>query len=145
MSRAPGRPTGSRHSAVRCAWTMVITLFAALAVLAHHDTSAIMPTQMAGMTHTSSIMTPATASEAGHGTALRVVHTPMDEGSGACSGSAVQHCSAGDVSTAKPVSPPAAVAIIRSDTFSIPSAGTPLSAASDRAPPDLSVLSRLLI
>ncbi|WP_050375670.1 DUF6153 family protein [Streptomyces acidiscabies] len=136
------RRTGPRSSAVRCAWTVLVALVAALAVLVHHDTTSVaMPVHatsaMTGMDHTSGAMT-STVASGRHGTA-------MDDGGGACSGSAMQHCSAGDVGTVKLVPPPATAGIVRPDAFRDVSAQRDPPGTSHRAPPDLSVLSRLLL
>ncbi|MFF4905788.1 hypothetical protein ACFY2T_13050 [Streptomyces sp. NPDC001260] len=139
------------RSYVRCARAVVIALLAALAVLIHHDmTSAAMPTRamsaMAGMDHTAATMIMTTSVAAtGHGTVLQAANTAMNDDSGACSGPAMQHCSAGDVATAKLAPPPSATHVGRSDASYGAIAGRGLPGTSHRAPPDLSVLSRLLI
>ncbi|MFF6829806.1 hypothetical protein [Streptomyces longwoodensis] len=151
MTTATDRRAGSRGSAVRCARAVVIALLAALAVLIHHDTtSAAVPARamsaMTGMDHNSAAMTmTATATSAEHGTALQAANMAMDDDRGACSGPAMQHCSAGDVGTAKLAPPPAAAHYGRSDAFHGVLSGHGLLGTSHRAPPDLSVLSRLLI
>ncbi|MER6123939.1 hypothetical protein ABT173_15030 [Streptomyces sp. NPDC001795] len=149
MTTARDRRAGFRGSAVRCAWTVVVALLAALAVLIHHDTtSAPAPAMsaMADMDHTSAAMPmTTTAASAGHGTAFQAANMAMDDHSGACSGPAMQHCSAGDVGTTKLAPPPATAHVGRSDASYGVLAGRGLPGASHRAPPDLSVLSRLLI
>lgn len=151
MTTATDRRARSRGSAVRCARAVVIALLAALAVLIHHDTTtAAMPARamsaMAGMDHTpATIAMTTTAASAGHDTALQATNTATDDDIGACSGPAMQHCSAGDVATAKPAPPPAAAHLGRSDASHGLFAGHGLPGTSHRAPPDLSVLSRLLI
>ncbi|MBW8795383.1 MAG: hypothetical protein JF597_17820 [Streptomyces sp.] len=149
MTTATDRRAGPRGSAVRCARAVVVALLAALAVLVHHDTmSVVMPVHstsaMAGMDHTSAAMTP-TAAPAAHGTALKVANTAMGDDGGACPGPGMQHCSAGDVGTAKLLPSPAAVTIVRSDALRGMPARRDPTGTSHRAPPDLSVLSRLLI
>ncbi|MFF4759197.1 hypothetical protein [Streptomyces sp. NPDC001292] len=150
MTTATGRRAGSRVSAVRCAWT-VVALLAALAVLIHHDTtSGAMPARamsaMTGVDHTAAALPMTTADvSAGHDTALQAANTAMDDDSGACSGSAMQHCSAGDVATAKPAPPPAVAGVDRSDASHGVFARQGPTGTPHRAPPDLSVLSRLLI
>lgn len=151
MTTATDRRAGPRGSAVRCARAVVVALLAALAVLIHHDTmSAAMPARamsaMADMDHSSASMTMmTTAVAAGHGTALHAANMAMDDDSGACSGPAMQHCSAGDVGTAKLAPPPAAAHVGRADASPGVLSGHGLPGTSHRAPPDLSVLSRLLI
>ncbi|MHB9857535.1 hypothetical protein [Streptomyces sp. YIM S03343] len=175
MTTAADRRPGVHGSAVRCARAVVVALLAALAVLIHHDTTSMaMParaaaTAMAGMdrttaagsttttaagimrttaagTRTTTIvaLTTTTTTAAGHGTALHDANLAMDDHGCACSGPAMQHCAAGDVSTAKFTPPPAAVHVSRTDA-SFVLAGHGLPGTSHRAPPDLSLLSRLLI
>ncbi|MEV7387934.1 hypothetical protein [Streptomyces sp. NPDC091215] len=144
--RRIGRPRGS---ALRWTWAAVVALLAALAVLVHHDaavsaTPATAMSVMPGMHHTAAAQ--ATA-QTGHEEAARTVAPAMDhDGGGACSGPAMQHCSSGDVGTPQLLTPPSAVphAVQGSPVQGI-RAGHGLSGISHRAPPDLSVLSRLLI
>ncbi|MGW1619068.1 hypothetical protein [Streptomyces sp. NPDC002172] len=149
MTTATERQAGPRGSAARCARAVVVALLAALAVLVHHDTtSAVTPAHsmsaMAGMDHTSAAMTPMPAPVA-HGAVLKTADTATGDDGGACSGPGMQHCSAGNVGTAKLLPPPAAATVVRSDAFrSMPAQRDP-TGTSYRAPPDLFVLSRLLI
>jgi hypothetical protein len=158
MTTATDRRARTRGGAVRCTRAVVIALLAAFAILIHHDTtSAAMPARamsaMAGMDHPSATLAMTTsaastgqgawAASAGHGTALQATHTAMDD-SGACPGPAMQHCSSGDVTAAKLTPPPAAAHIGWSDTPYGVVTGQGLG-MSHRAPPDLSLLSRLLI
>ncbi|MFJ9118839.1 hypothetical protein ACIRJO_25170 [Streptomyces sp. NPDC102394] len=142
------RPSGG---AVRCARAVVVALLAALAVLVHHDTTSMaMPARamsaMAGMGHdTGHAGMTATPTSTVDATALRTVDIPMDRDDGACSGSAMQHCSAGDIGTAKLVPPADAVTVGRSHLPPAAFAGHRWPGRSHRAPPDLSLLSRLLI
>ncbi|MEU9451496.1 hypothetical protein [Streptomyces sp. NPDC048277] len=154
MTTATDRQAGARGGAARCARAVVVALLAALAVLVHHDTtSAVMPTHstsaMAGTDHmTAAAMTAAmtpTAAPAVHGTALRTANTAMGGDGGACSGPGMQHCSAVNVGTATLLPPPAAVTAVRPDAFPAMSVQRDPTGTSYRAPPDLSVLSRLLI
>ncbi|MER5911380.1 DUF6153 family protein [Streptomyces sp. NPDC001982] len=143
MTTASGLRAGHRNGAVRCVWSVVVALFAVLAVLVHHDTTpAAMPagtmSAMAGMDHTAS-------ASAGHGSAQQVTYPDMGDDSGACSGAGAQHCSSGDVGTATFVVPPTAVLIDRWDAASSVSVRRGLPGTAHRAPPDLSALSRLLI
>ncbi|WP_458247292.1 hypothetical protein [Streptomyces sp. MAI_2237] len=142
------RPSGG---AVRCARAVVVALLAALAVLVHHDTTSMaMPARamsaMTGMGHASAHadMT-ATTTSTEDATVLRTVDLPMNGDDGACSGSAMQHCSAGDIGTAKLAPPAAAVIVGRSPLPPAAFAGHRWPGRSHRAPPDLSLLSRLLI
>ncbi|WP_316773421.1 hypothetical protein [Streptomyces sasae] len=149
MTTATDRQAGPRGGAARCARAVVVALLAALAVLVHHDTAyAATPAHsmsaMAGTDHTYAAVAP-TAVSAAHGTVLKAVYTAMDDESGACSGPGMQHCSAAGVSTAKLLPPPAAVTVVRPDAFRSVSAQRDPTGTSYRAPPDLFVLSRLLI
>ncbi|MET9088090.1 hypothetical protein ABZX77_40460 [Streptomyces sp. NPDC004237] len=149
MTAVADGQTGPRGGAARRARAVVVALLAALAVLVHHDaTSAVMSAHSvsatAGMDHTSAAMTPA-AAPAAHGTVLKAADTAMDGDGGACPGPGMQHCSAGDVGMAKLLPPPAAVTAVRPDAVRSVSARRDPTGTSYRAPPDLSVLSRLLI
>ncbi|MER6081381.1 hypothetical protein [Streptomyces sp. NPDC001833] len=149
MMTATERQAGPRGGAARCARAVVVALLAALAVLVHHDTtSAVTPAHsmsaMAGMDHTSAAMAPRAALVV-HGAVLKTAYTATGDDGGACSGPGMQHCSAGNVGTAKLLPPPAAATVVRSDAFrSVPARREP-TGTSYRAPPDLFVLSRLLI
>ncbi|MEU6200292.1 hypothetical protein [Streptomyces sp. NPDC047061] len=162
MTTATDRQAGPRGGAARCARAVVVALLAALAVLVHHDTtSAVTPAHsmsaMAGMDHTYVAMTPAAgmdhthaamnppAASVAHGTVLRTAYPTTGDEGGACSGPGMQHCSAGDTGTAKILPPPAAVTAVRSDAFPSLLTQSDPTWTSYRAPPDLSVLSRLLI
>lgn len=148
MTTATNRRTVVHGSAARWTWAAVVALIAALAVLVHHDTSAtaVRPpvmSAMPGMDHTSAAMTP-TAASAGHVTALGA-EDPATGDDAACSGPAMQHCSSGDPGTAQLAPPPAAPHIDRADAaYGVPAGHGP-PGVSHRAPPDLAVLSRLLI
>ncbi|MFJ9565045.1 DUF6153 family protein [Streptomyces fuscichromogenes] len=149
MTTVTDRRAGPRGCAARRARALVVALLAVLAVLVHHDTTyAVMPAHatsaMAGPDHMSAAMT-STAASAAHGTAVRTADTAMGGDGGACSGSGMQHCSAGGVGTTTFLPPPAVVTVVRSDAFRSVSAQHVAAWTSYRAPPDLSVLSRLLI
>ncbi|MFJ9011618.1 hypothetical protein [Streptomyces canus] len=155
MTTATHRRTGPHGSAVRWTWAAVVALLAALAVLVHHDTMspatpnpALSATStMPGMDHGSAAMTDMTeaTASAGHDAAFQVTGMVMGDDGGACSGMAMQHCSAGDIGTAKFAPPPAVTHVDRDEaTYGVPAGHGPRGEP-DRAPPDLSVLSRLLI
>ncbi|MFG2955028.1 hypothetical protein ACGF5O_15000 [Streptomyces sp. NPDC048291] len=152
MTAATYRRISPRGGAPRCAWVAVVALLAALAVLVHHDvavsaTPATAMSAMPAMDHTATTA-PATA-PTGPGEAARVeaAAPAMDhDDGGACSGSAMQHCSSGDVSTPQLLAPPSALPrTVRSSSVRSVLAGHGPSGISHRAPPDLSLLSRLLI
>lgn len=150
MTTAADRRAVRRGSALRCVWAALVALIAALAVLVHHDTTS---TAMAGGDYSATVM-PMTALTAampmtaatppGNGTALQAADTAKSDDDCVCSGPAGQHCAAGDVSTAKLAPPPAAAHVTRAQAARV-LAGYGLPTPSHRAPPDLSVLSRLLI
>ncbi|OIK06137.1 hypothetical protein [Streptomyces monashensis] len=149
MTAATYRRISPRGSAPRWTWATVVALLAALAVLIHHDSvGAVTPTTamsaMPGTDHTASVRTTA---RTGHHEAARTAAPAMDhDGGGACSGPAMQHCSSGDVGTPRLLAPPSALAhtVHGSATPGFPHGRSP-SGVAYRAPPDLSVLSRLLI
>ncbi|SFY53832.1 hypothetical protein [Streptomyces sp. F-1] len=159
----------------RRAWAAVLTLLAALAVLVHHDMSgapamsatAVMGT-MPGMTHTAphggtveaadgsgrtatgnaaAGHTMADRAMAGHGATAQAVTSGLEhDADGACSGPGMQHCTSGAVGSPQLLAPPALA------PHAVPGApvrgvlaGLGLPGHPHRAPPDLSVLSRLLI
>jgi hypothetical protein len=151
MTAATYRRISPRGSASRWTRAVVVALLAALAVLVHHDTvGAVTPTTamsaMSGTDHAVSASVRTTA-RTGHHEAARAAVPAMDhDGGGACSGPATQHCSSGDVGTPRLLAPPSAL----THTVQGPSVpgvphGRSRSGVSHRAPPDLSVLSRLLI
>ncbi|MEU3550845.1 hypothetical protein [Streptomyces longwoodensis] len=135
-----------------------MALLAAVAVLVHHETfvtatHSIPAGAMSGMKRTATPGMGNTASAAQavvltrHDPVTQAAAPAMDhEGGGACSGRAVQHCGSGDVGASQVLTPPGAFA------HATPGCSSPdvivghvRHAGAHRAPPDLSVLSRLLI
>lgn len=154
MRAATYRRISLRGSAPRWTRAAVVALLAALAVLVHHDaavsaTPSTAMSAMSGMDRTAA-MAQATA-PAGHDAAARAAAPGMDHGcgggcGGGCSGPAMQHCSSGNVSTPQLLTPPSAPAhAVQGSPAQNIRAGHGPSGTSHRAPPDLSVLSRLLI
>ncbi|MFH9818578.1 hypothetical protein [Streptomyces sp. NPDC017230] len=147
MTARANRWARPHDSVVRCAWGVVLALLAAVAVLIHHDTTVVRPaamSSMSGMNHGFAAMTVELAMS-GHGAAqLATAPTTGMGDAPACAGPAMWHCSAGDVSTVKLAPPSAAPTADRADTAYGVSTGVP-TGVFHRAPPDLSVLSRLLI
>ncbi|MFC8005059.1 hypothetical protein ACFUMJ_17575 [Streptomyces olivaceus] len=149
MTAATYRRISLRNPALRWAWAVVVTLLAAFAVLVHHDTvvtaspiSAM--SAMPEMDH-AAVATMQGITQIGDHEAEAVGPALGHDGGGACSGPAMQHCSSGNVATPQLLSPPAALSRA-AHGFPVPGlAAQALSAISHRAPPDLSVLSRLLI
>ncbi len=139
-----------RGSAVRGAWGVVLALLAAVALLIHHDTTVMRPaatnsmSSMSGMSHGAAAMT-VQPPMSGHGAVQQAAAPATGTGGApACVGPAMWHCSAGDVSTAKFAPPPGVSTVDGANTAYGVHTGVPTS-VSHRAPPDLSVLSRLLI
>jgi hypothetical protein len=142
-----------RSGALRCTRAAVIALVAALAVLVHHETTAPMahvpPSPVVeagdvmGMDHGSF---PAAPRRSGAHARLSGTAVPMAVGDGgSCSGLAMQHCSAPGVDTVKLV-PPAQAAVGHAPVApSHAAAGRNVLGTVSRAPPDLSLLSRLLL
>ncbi|GAQ51819.1 hypothetical protein [Streptomyces acidiscabies] len=155
MASAHHRPGGAHSAALRWTRSAVIALVAALAVLVHHDTAAALTqvpaagvsatSSMTGMHHAVAPAMPAHTS--GHAMARGgTAPIPAHDDDGACSGTAMQHCSAAGVDGLKfapphqpctgctPAFPPGATA------------GRDIPGTTGRVPPDLSVLlSRFLL
>lgn len=137
---------------MRWAWAGIVALLAALAVLVHHDTTSVaMPAPaassmgtMPGMNHGLAAVTQIQPSS-GHEATVRDTNTSTGNGSGPCSGPVMEHCSAGDIGSVKIAPSPA---VPHTDMYAV-AAGSPVGHGPPgrpyRAPPDLSVLSRLLI
>lgn len=144
--------TARGGSPVRWAYGVFIALCAALAVLVHHETTAmgaspVMDALSMPMTHTSSM---ADAAHAGHVMpdkgmqTVREPSSPNTTDTGGCATPGMQHCAAASVDSVQ-------LAVPEKNEFS-PFAdlreGTgerPPAAVVGRAPPDLSVLSQLRI
>ena len=153
MTTAEDRRSGAWRVVLRCTRAAALALVAVLAVLVHHET--VMPMThvpsartveavgMAGMVH-GSVPPAHTRSEAP--AQLSSTTTPVAVGpDGPCSGMAMQHCSAAGVDTLKLV-PPAELAVGHVPAApSRAAAGRDIPGTVGRAPPDLSVLSRLLL
>jgi hypothetical protein len=154
---------GAAHGAVP-RWTRaaVVALVAVLALLVHHETAAtvthVPPAAVAhvppagaagtgGMADPRPTAVPATSVHPGGHAAPAGVTVPAaaHDDEGACSGTTAQHCSAAGVDGLKfPLphqpSPGGAAAVLPGAA-----AGRDVPGATGRAPPDLSVLSRLLL
>ena len=153
MTAGEARRVRARSGAVRWTPAAVIALIAALAVLVHHETAAgavartpasaaSVMSGMPGMGSLPSMTMP--MDPAGHETAPRAGTPVTDSADGACSGMAMQHCSTANVDTVKLV-PPSEPGLGRDDTSNGPPSGRYVPGTVSRAPPDLSVLSRLLL
>ncbi|MGW5611607.1 hypothetical protein ACWEWI_37210 [Streptomyces sp. NPDC003753] len=149
MTTADHRPGGPCGAALRWSRAVVIALVAALAVLVHHETAAaithVPPVQSsAGMHHTA---TPAMSIHPGGNAALFSVTAPaaVHNDDGACSSTVMQHCSAAGVDSLKLAPPhqmaPGCPAAVHPGA----APGRDVPGTTGRAPPDLSVLSRLLL
>ncbi|MEV6791902.1 hypothetical protein AB0M87_07895 [Streptomyces sp. NPDC051320] len=151
MTAAMYRRISPRDAALRWTWAAVLALVAAFAVLVHHDTVGVATPTAAmgvrpGMDHGAVVPTQAIAQTV-HDQAGQAVAPATDhDGGGPCSGPSMQHCSSGDVGTPQLLAPPAALhhAVQGSSVPGALAAQRP-SGIWHRAPPDLSVLSRLLI
>ncbi|MFF0156090.1 DUF6153 family protein [Streptomyces sp. NPDC005263] len=126
------------HSAL----VALAALWVALAVLVHHDATA--PASPHSMSSMSSMSTtrgmPASPQPSAHGSAKAV----NADDAMSCSGAAAQHCAAASVQTAK-YAPPSEALRTAPRTDPGPSGRPAATASVERAPPDLSVLSRLRI
>lgn len=172
---AADRQGGASRAVLRCTRAVVITLIAVVAVLVHHDTWPIphhVPlSRAAHHTLDTAHHTVDTAYTVGTAPTVDMRHhsdmfpsphprghtaaaatypaaTPIaSDGHGACSGTAGQHCSTASVDTTK-LTPPAQAATVGrtpTATHSLTPAGRNVLKTVDRAPPDLSLLSRLLL
>ncbi|MFE9446764.1 hypothetical protein [Streptomyces sp. NPDC006739] len=142
MAARTGRGGGT---AVRWAYGVIVALCAALAVLVHHEVPSTGLSPMSGMSH----VLPAGTSPDRHASpdaaqpsrADTATHPPHD---GACSASGTQHCAAAGVNSLH-------LAVPAHSTLPTPATPAPTlsrhapGAVVSRAPPDLSVLSRLRI
>ncbi|MFD8840506.1 DUF6153 family protein [Streptomyces griseofuscus] len=140
------RRTGSRGGAARRSRAAVLALLAAFVVLVHHDLGpapaapATAMSAMPGTDHTGHRMT-------GQDMAAEALTSAMDHDTGgACSGADMQHCTSGAVGSPQWLDPPTV------PTHTVQAApprgvlaGRGLPGNPHRAPPDLSLLSRLLV
>ncbi|MEU6497237.1 hypothetical protein [Streptomyces sp. NPDC046984] len=150
MTTALHRRSESPAGATRWTCAVIIALVAAFAVLVHHDAPSTTPSGsasttsgMSGMSHTSTGMTSATMVMDDE--APRVAAPPMDGDHSGCSGLITGHCSSASINTWQLVPPPAAPFAAPTDGLCGDFAGHVPPGTAPRAPPDLSVLSRLLI
>lgn len=132
--------------AVRWAYGVFLTLCVALAVLVHHETSAMgvspMPsaahTVMPGMAHAAHVMpeetTPSVSDDSSHSA----------DDNGACAAPGMQHCATASIDSVQ-LAVPAQAAFDPLANLSQTVAGRTPGATVGRAPPDLSVLSQLRI
>ncbi|AGP53536.1 hypothetical protein M271_09615 [Streptomyces rapamycinicus NRRL 5491] len=131
-------------------------LFAAFAVLLHHETNAavspsVRVSDMRGMAHMVHAPSAAmsgnggmSAHRGGHDGTARASAPAAHGDDGPCSGMGVQHCSAAGVDVVKHLPPSGPWVGREGDVHAIP-AGRPVPGTVSRAPPDLSMLSRLLL
>jgi hypothetical protein len=150
-----GRAGGLRRAA--------IILFAALVVLVHHQTASVAmkapdsspsaasaePT-MHGLVHTPGMAMPAGSATTpvehpASGADASPTDTSVDPPApGPCTGATMQHCATASVDAMKPAPPSGSLAERSPDTQAVVSHRMAASVP-QRSPPDLSVLSRLLI
>jgi hypothetical protein len=150
MATADHRRGATPGAVLRWTRAAVIALVAALAVLVHHETAAAMTPAAAsetgshaGMHHAAAPTTPVEPS----GLAMMSGTTapPAPDAGGTCSGTAMQHCSAAGVDTMKLAPPHRPFTGCAPGIRAGHAVGRDVPGAADRAPPDLSVLSRLLL
>lgn len=149
MTARRARRISAYGGTVRRMRAVVITLFAVLMVLIHHETTAgtaaPIPTSGTSASVAASAMS---QHHQGHTSAMHA-STPAppasDRGEGACSAMASQHCSAAVVNTVH-LTPPTALCLYCADdsALGLPS-GRKAPGTPSRAPPDLSALSRFLL
>ncbi|MET9904817.1 hypothetical protein [Streptomyces sp. NPDC006446] len=149
MTTADHRSDGARGAVLRWTGSALITLLAALVLLVHHETADVIthvPSAQAtaGMHHSAE---PAIAVHTGAHAMPSAVTAPAvaRDDDGACCGTAAQHCSAAGVDGLK-FGPPHQPSV--GCTPALPAgaaAGRDVPGTTSRAPPDLSVLSRLLL
>ncbi|MDN3021404.1 DUF6153 family protein [Streptomyces sp. S.PB5] len=143
-----------RVGAARWACGVVVALFAALAVLVHHETAMITPPAQHTAPHTarsahsvhSGHATPGTATTpaaAAQGSTARPAH-PHGIADGTCADPGMQHCTTASVDTVKLVPPPQNLLAQAANPHRAGPVRSPAGTVG-RAPPDLSVLSRLRI
>lgn len=153
-SSAPYPAVGWTYPVVGWTRTVVVALVAVLAVLVHHEattpvshvpTAGAMRTMRAGTAHDR--LAPPSAHLPGHAPAPRAGASVAFGDDGACSGMTGPHCSTASVETLKPT-PPAAACVgytTMSSAHTPCPAGRAVPGTVGRAPPDLSLLSRLLV
>ncbi|WP_405577372.1 hypothetical protein [Streptomyces sp. NBC_01092] len=158
MTARRARRVSAHGGAGRWTRVVVIALFAALTLLVHHETAAGAAAQAPafGSSTTSAMphrgQTPHTGDTTATGmpvAAAMHVSAPEaptpDGGEGACSIMATQHCSAVGVDTVN-LAPPTALRPYYDRGAALgPVIGREVPGTTNRAPPDLSVLSRFLL
>ncbi|MFI1567203.1 hypothetical protein ACH4ZX_29860 [Streptomyces sp. NPDC020490] len=152
MATADHRRGAARDATPRWTRAVVVALLAALAVLVHHDTAATITHVPSGRSATAMhhAAAPAgSASVSGHvmstGVTARPARAAVHDDAGACSGTAMQHCSAAGVDSVKLV-PPDQLAPDRAPARRPGAAALrDVPGTVGRAPPDLRVLSRFLL
>ncbi|MCQ8193084.1 hypothetical protein [Streptomyces rugosispiralis] len=162
MTTAGAGRDHSRGGAGRWMWFAAVALFAAFAVLLHHETNAavshsVRATDMGGMARMVDVpdmsgmarmvhAPPATMSAhgGGHDGTARASAPAAHGDDGSCSGMGVQHCSAAGIDVVQHM-PPSEPWVGREGDVHATPAGRPVPGTVSRAPPDLSVLSRLLL
>ncbi len=160
-------PTRASHGVVRWARGVVIALLAALAVLIHHESAAVAvgpvsssaahimtPGMVPGMAMSGGRAAPSQATTGhGHGSAAAqdaerapAAGPAMISAEGpACDGMHMPHCSAASLEVVK-LAPPAPTPVFQDPAAQEAAAsGAKAAGTVGRAPPDLSVLSRLRI
>ncbi|MGW2639910.1 hypothetical protein [Streptomyces sp. NPDC001348] len=146
VTTAEVQHSGASGVALRRTRAVVITLVAVLAVLVHHETVAPMThigsraVGTAGMDH-GPVPSAQGHADSGGPKPRAAAFVAADEGF--CSGTATQHCSTASVDTVKLVPPAESAAGHRPVHLSGTTTGPNAPGTVNRAPPDLSLLSRL--
>ncbi|MEV5987157.1 hypothetical protein AB0L85_19370 [Streptomyces sp. NPDC052051] len=144
MTTAEGR-RGAAGAVLRGTRAAVLVLVAVLAVLVHHELVAPMVHVPAARTVAAAPASDMTGMDHGSVPLIGASDSVAMDLDGACTGVGTHHCTAAGVDTVKTV-PPTEVAV--GDAPPVPShavAGRDVPGTVGRAPPDLSLLSRLLL
>ncbi|MFI0821060.1 DUF6153 family protein [Streptomyces sp. NPDC021098] len=137
MTTAGSGRDRARGGAVRWVRGAAVVLLATLAVLLHHEMPSSAPaTAMTGMAMS--------AHGSGHNDTARASAPAAHHDGGPCSGMTMQHCSTAGVDAVSFMPPSEPWGGREGDAHATPT-GRFVPGAVSRAPPDLSVLSRLLL
>ncbi|MEU5099180.1 hypothetical protein [Streptomyces sp. NPDC020996] len=152
MATADHRRGAARDATPRWTPAVVVALLAALAVLVHHDTAATITHVPSGRAATPMHHTAAPAGSApvsSHvmptGVTARAARAAVHDDAGACSGTAMRHCSAAGVDSVKLVPPGRPAPDCAPAHHAGAAALRDVPGTVGRAPPDLRVLSRFLL
>ena len=146
MTTAVSGRDRARGGAARWTRAVSVALLATLAVLLHHEIPSSAPatamTGMARMAHAPSATM--SADRGGHNSTAQAPAPAAHGDGGPCSGMPMQHCSTAGVDAVKFMPPSEPWGGRQGDAHATPT-GRFVPGTVSRAPPDLSVLSRLLL